>query len=247
MSAIRKALQDERGYTKLTFAPADLEVLRSLIREQWLGRIRAIAPDQVKRFETLPIDHYHELAGLIDHRGAWPKLRRILEQPAVDKIRGLPTFQKLIDEFGDFSISDEENLGRENIYWRLVRPDSPSDVGPMHADQWFWALGHGKAPENVQRVKIWIAIYCETGKSGFRLVQGSHRQDWPYHGEFRDGFTKPVIDVKDEQLDIQMFESQPGDAIVFHDKLLHGGAIGGSLSRVSLEFTMFVSNEHYFQ
>jgi hypothetical protein len=247
MNSIRKALEGECGYAKLTFAPADLEVLRSLIREQWLRRISDIAPDQVKRFEALPIDRYHELAGLIDHRAAWPKLRRILEQPAVDKIRQLPTFRKLVDEFGEFTISDEENLGRENIYWRLVRPDSPSDVGPMHADQWFWALGHGSTPDNVQRVKIWIAIYCESGKSGFRLVSGSHRQDWPYHGEFRDGFTKPVIDVRDDQLDIRMFDSEPGDAIVFHDRLLHGGAVGGDLSRVSLEFTMFVKNDRYFQ
>ena len=200
-----------------------------------------------KRFATVPIDHDQAPAGLIDHRAAWPKLRRILEQPAVDKRRQLPTCRRRVAEFGEFTSSDEENLGRENIYWRLVRPDSPSDVGPMHADQWFWALGHGSAPDDVQRVKIWIAIYCEPGKSGVRLVSGSHRQDWPYHGEFRDGFTKPVIDVKDDQLDIQMFDSQPGDAIVFHDRLLHGGAVGGSLSRISLEFTMFVKNDRYFQ
>lgn len=247
MNSIRNALEGERGYAKLTFSPAELEVLRSLIREQWLQRINDIAPDQVERFEALPMNRYHELAGLIDHRAAWPKLSRILEQPAVEKIRQLPTFRKLVDEFGEFTISDEENLGRENIYWRIVRPDSPSDVGPMHADQWFWALGHGSTPNNIQRVKIWIAVYCEAGKSGFRLVTGSHRQEYPYRGEFRGGFTKPVIDVKDDQLDVRMFDSQPGDAIVFHDRLLHGGALGGSLSRVSLEFTMFVKNDRYFQ
>lgn len=247
MNTIRSALEGELGYAKLTFSSTDLATLRTLIRDQWLGRIREIAPEQAARFEAVSINRYHELAGLIDHKTAWPKLRRILEQPAVDTIRSLPTFKKLEEVFGEFVISDEENLGRENIYWRLVRPDSRSDVGPMHADQWFWVLGHGAAPDDVQRVKIWIAIYCETGKSGFRLVPGSHRRDWPYHGEHRDGFVKPVIDVGDEQLDIHMFDSEPGDAIVFNDRLLHGGAVGGSLSRVSLEFTMFVKKDRYFQ
>jgi hypothetical protein len=247
MDTIKSSVKGDLGYAKLTFSPSDLEVLRALIREQWLGRIREVVPHHVARFEGLPLDRYHELAGLINHKTAWPKLKRILEQPAVDIIRKLPTFGKLEKEFGDFVISDEENLGRENIYWRLVRPDSPSDVGPMHADQWFWVLGHGATPEGVQRVKLWIAIYCEAGISGFRFVPGSHCHDWPYHGERRDGFVKPVIDVTDDQLDIQMFDSRPGDAIVFNDRLLHGGAVGGSRSRVSLEFTIFVKKDRYFQ
>ena len=247
MNAIRTALEGELGYTKLGFSASDLDVLRGLIREQWLERIRDVAPGQAAQFESLPMDRYHEFAGLLDHKAAWPKLKRILEQPAVDKIRRLPTFRKLEEEFGDFVISDEENLGRENLYWRLVRPDSPSDVGPMHADQWFWALGHGLAPDDVQRVKIWIGIYCEKGQNGFRLVPGSHRRDWPYHGENRDGFVKPVIDISDGELDIHMFDGEPGDAIVFNDRMLHGGAVGGSRTRVSLEFTMFVKKDRYFQ
>lgn len=244
MQSIKDALDGVCGYAKITFLPAELEILRALIRKQWLERIYEIAPDQINHFDKISMDRYHELTNLIDHRSTWPKLERILPQSAVDQVRQLPTFKKLADEFGEFMISDEENLGRENIYWRLVRPDSPSDVGPMHADQWFWDLGHGKTPKGIRRVKIWIAIYCESGKSGFRLVSGSHLRDWPYHGEFRDGLTKPVIDIADNELDIEIFDSKPGDAIVFNDKLLHGGAIGGITSRVSLEFTMFVQNYH---
>jgi len=242
--SIKDALEGPNGYKKIIFSLAELEVLRTLIRQQWLERIREVAADQLDQFEACSMSSYHKLAHLIDHHRAWPKLERILRQDAVDKIRQLPTFQKLAGEFGEFMISDEENLGRENIYWRLVRPHSPSDVGPMHADQWFWDLGHGKTPKGIRRVKIWIAIYCESGKSGFRLVPGSHLRDWPYHGEFRDGITKPVIDITDNELDIEIFDSKPGDAIVFNDKLLHGGAVGGNSSRVSLEFTMFVKSEN---
>ena len=237
---IRDELRGNGGYAVLFFSSEELEVLRKLIRQQWLKRIQEVAPDQAGKFDAISMESYHELANLIDHRDAWPKLERILHQPAVDQIRLLPTFKKLEDEFGAFTISDEENLGRENIYWRLVRPNSPFDVGPMHADKWFWDLGHGDTPAGVFRVKIWIPIYCEPGKSGFRFVPGSHLADWPYHGEFRDGIVKPVIEVREDDLDIQIFQSKPGQAIIFNDKLLHGGVVGGSLSRVSLEFTMFV-------
>lgn len=240
--SIKAALEGSDGYAKIAFSSIELDILRTLIREQWLNRIQVIAAEHSEQFEACSIDSYHKLAHLINHRTAWPKLERILSQSAVDQFRQLPTFKKLVDEFGEFKISDEENLARENIYWRLVRPDSPSDVGPIHADQWFWDLGHGKTPKGFHRVKVWIAIYCEPGKSGFRLVPGSHLQDWPYHGEFKDGLLKPVIDVPDNDLDIEIFDSKPGEAIVFNDKLLHGGAIGGNSSRVSLEFTMFVQN-----
>lgn len=99
----------------------------------------------------------------------------------------------------------------------------------------------------MQRVKVWIAIYCESGVNGFRLVPGSHREVWAYRRELRDGIVKPLIALKDHQLDIRIFESKPGDAIIFNDRLLHGGALGGSRSRVSIEFTMFVDRDRYFQ
>jgi len=247
VSSLRLALEGDLGYAKIVFSSSDLEVISNHVREQWLCRIRVIAPDKVKLFETIPMDRYHEIASLIDHRSAWPKIERCLEEAAVNQIRQLPTFMKLTEEFGDFTIGDEEGLGRENIYWRLVRPDSYSDVGPLHADKWFWDLGHGITPDNMQRVKVWLAIHCESGISGFRLVPGSHRKEYPYRGELRDGIVKPIICLADHHLDIRMFDSKSGDAIVFNDRLLHGGAVGGSRSRVSIEFTMFVDRDRYFQ
>lgn len=246
MSTIKLELESDLGYAKISFGIDELETLRNLIRIQWLSRIREVAPAQVGHFAELPMNRYHEKACLIDHKKAWPKLNRVLTPDAVVALRRLPTIGRLEREFGAFSISDEENLGWENIYWRLVRPDSTSDVGPMHADRWFWDLGHGVTPPDTKRVKVWIAIFCERGYAGFRLVPGSHRNEWPHHGEHRDGFVKPQIDVADDLLNIRMFDSAPGDAIVFNDQLLHGGAIGGSLSRVSLEFTLFVNKDRYF-
>ena len=246
MNEIKAALEGPAGYrTGLRFTPGELAQVRALIRDQWLERIAQAAPSALKEFEKITMDRYHELCHLVDHKSLWPKARRILGQVAVKKIRATSLVGALEREFGPFGISDEEEIGHEEMYWRLVRPGGAGDVGPLHADAWFWNLGHGRTPEGAQRVKVWIAIHCDTGQNGFRFVPGSHKKDWPYHGVERDGFVKPQIDVNDEDLEVSIFASKPGDAIVFHDRLLHGGAPGGATTRVSLEFTMFVPLERY--
>ncbi len=228
--------------TDLSLKNEELIRLRHLIRNQWLEHIKILAPEQVNRFEKLGIEGYHEASHLLDHSSVWPKKVRILPQDAVLEVRKMSFICQLEDYFGQFEISDEENIGREEIYWRLVRPNEKNDVGPLHADGWFWELGHGKTPDNKIRIKIWIAIYVEPGLSGFIYVPGSHLKDWPYHAELKHGFNKPVIDVSEDKLNPLLFKSQPGDTIIFHDKLLHSGAISsGNHTRVSLEFTMFVT------
>lgn len=247
MEKIKKLLEGDPGYMiGLRFQPDELAMVRGLIKAQWLERIAAASPQAVGTFEPMEMDRYHEVCHLVDHKGLWPKSNRILSREAVGAIRGTSLIRALEEEFGHFTISDEEEVGHEEMYWRLVRPDSPSDVGPLHADKWFWDLGHGKTPAGHQRVKVWISIYSDTGKNGFKYVEGSHKRDWRYHGVHRDGIVKPQIDEDESSLNAVIFNSRPGDAIVFHDRLLHGGAPGGSSTRVSLEFTMFVKDENYF-
>ena len=57
---------------------------------------------------------------------------------------------------------------------------------------------------------------------------------------------KPKIGISEKDLNVEIFNSQPGEAIVFNDQLLHGGVVGQSKTRVSLEFTIFVKNENYY-
>jgi len=222
-------------------ASDELAMVSSLVEDQWRARLRVVAPAHADRFERLGIERYHEVAELVEHASVWPKAVRILPAAAVDSIRATSLFERLESEFGPFEVSDEEGLGREEIYWRLVRPQQGSDMGPLHADRWFWELGHGRTPEARQRVKVWVAIVCEPGLSGLRLVRGSHLREWRYHGEMRDGMMKPQIDEDVDSLGAELVRTRPGDAVVFHDGLLHGGAPNrGTLTRVSFEFTMFV-------
>ena len=42
----------------------------------------------------------------------------------------------------------------------------------------------------------------------------------------------------------KIFKSNNGQAFIFNDKLMHGGAAGGKFTRVNLEFTMLVKNKY---
>lgn len=247
MTNLKKMLEGSKGFsTELMFTADELGMVRRLIKSQWLERIEESGAGRSKMFENMEMTYYHEQSHILDHDNMWPKSKRILGTDAVKAIRQTSLMKKLEAEFGVFSISAEDGVEKEEVYWRLVRPDGPTDVGPLHADEWFWALGHGATPAGHQRVKVWISIYSEIGQNGFKFVSGSHKKAWRYHGVVKNGFTKPQIDEDESTLDAEIFMSEPGQAIVFHDKLLHGGAPGGRTTRVSLEFTIFVKDENYF-
>lgn len=244
LPSIKDQVQGPSGFCLLKLEPSELERIRELIRDQWLYRVLLLSPVSVKQFAAAGISRYHELAHLLDQKIAWPKTARILSPSAVDEIRNFSFMKQLKITFGEFVISDEEEIGWEEIYWRIVRPGS-SDIGPLHADGWFWDAGHGKMPEGYERIKVWIAIHCEKGLNGLKIVPGSHlKNDWRYHLEDRDGFLKPQIDEDEKDLNVQLTPTEPGDAVVFHDRLLHGGAANQArTTRVSLEFTMLVKKQ----
>lgn len=240
---LRSAINGGLGYsTAMSLDQTELKLLRDCIRTQWLYRLQLLAPKHVREFDETGIDQYHKLAHLVDHAAAWPKTARVFPKEVVMALRKGPFFKTLEQQFGVFEMSDEENFGWENVYWRLVRPGN-TDIGPIHSDKWFWDLGHGKMPNYpCERVKIWIAIYTAPGKNGLLVIPGSHlSEDWKWHGEVIGGLAKPVFDEKLEDLDIHLVETHPGQAVVFHDKLLHGGAVNmADTCRVSIELTMLV-------
>ena len=83
--------------------------------------------------------------------------------------------------------------------------------------------------------------HLRSWKNGLRLVPGSQKREWRYHGVERDGKVKPVLDEREEELGLQLVPTNAGNAIAFNDRLLHGGALNlGSETRVSAEFTMLV-------
>ncbi|MBI5448424.1 MAG: phytanoyl-CoA dioxygenase family protein [Gammaproteobacteria bacterium] len=239
-----ESINGEEGYTtQLKLNNEDLNVLRKFIRIQWLYRLQLLLPRHVQEFDRLGMERYHEVSDLIEHKMAWPKEARVLPREAVEVIRSLDFFKRLEASVGKFQISDEEHLGWEEIYWRIVRPGD-SDVGSLHADKWFWDIGaYGKVADFPhERIKIWIPIYSVPGKNGLLVSPGSHlREDWRWHAEKKFGLNKPVLDEPIENIDPILLPLNAGEAVIFHDKLLHGGSPNlVQFTRVSLEFTLLI-------
>lgn len=240
-----KSIRGKEGYTtELSLAKDELEILRKMIRIQWLYRIQLLSPEHVKKFDDIGIERYHEFAKLLDHTSVWPTYARTLPRESVSVVREMPFFKRLEKEFGTVGIGDEQDFGWSNIYWRLVRPGK-DDTGSLHADRWFWDLFEyrgGPPSYPHERLKIWIAIYTVPGKNGLLVVPGSHlKKDWKWHSEIRYNQKKPVIDEPAEKLNIKLLPTEAGRAVVFHDDLLHGGSENlAATTRVSVEFTLFI-------
>lgn len=241
---VRDAVFGSTGVSvDLRTTEAELDELRGIVTEHWLGRIAELYPrDILKQFRLAGLPRYHELASLVDHKSLWPKSARLLSAASIARIRQMSFMQALAAEFGPFGIANEEAVFAEEICWRIVRPYAEGDIGPVHADGWFWDLGHGVTPPGVARVKVWIPLFSEPGMNGLKVLPGSHHQFWPYHAETRDGFAKPQIDFNPDLLAMRLLPIPPGTLAVFHDRLLHGGAFNtGHTTRNSIEFTMFVA------
>ena len=101
-----------------------------MITSSWLLNIgNNTKPKIAEEFRSEGINQYHELADVLDNGLMWPKVNRIFNPDAVAETRSMSLMRRHEDEFGYFEISDEDNVGHEEIYWRLVRPNSPIDVG----------------------------------------------------------------------------------------------------------------------
>lgn len=143
----------------------------------------------------------------------------------------------LNSEAGDF-VTDEEGLGYENIYWRLVRRGSSYDVGPVHADRWFWDLGEASFPSSHTRIKVWMPLLQDNQNPSLMILPGSQNTQYEYDFKIdQSGKRKPIF--TNEAVESAMVEApiRVGSAIIFHDSLLHKGRATSS-DRVSIEFTL---------
>lgn len=233
------------GFFKGRMTSEELNTIRTLVREQYLSRLAAQAPQAVHHFSAVSMSKYHEFSHCIEHKVMWPKGARILGPNALQVVTKLPFFQQLTEQLSIVGITTEEGCGWQEMYWRIVRPGN-SDVGSLHADRWFWDLGHGTMPEGMRRLKIWIALDVECGLNGLSVIPSSHlKLDWAYHGEVdHTGIAKPKLDENINSLDVFNVPTNSGDFIIFHDDLIHGGMENlANTTRVSLEATLLIPSD----
>lgn len=238
------------GYSKdMSLDPVELEIFRTAVQSQWLSTLVAEYPQYVETFDRAGIADYHKNSHLIDHNLLWTKERRLLPQTVVERISSLRFMKILRQEFGSFSISnvvygDTVDTNHREIYWRIVRPNAPEDVGSIHADRWFHNAVRSSTrlfPQDTETVKIWVPIYCEPGKNGLLVIPDSHLREWNYTYVNKGGRQKPELRESVESM-AQLVDTKPGTLLIFNEKLLHGGAINkGSSTRVSVEITLVLS------
>lgn len=242
-------LPNKSGFTLDHKLPYDeLNFFKEEINKQWLQIIEVNNPSLYSEIlrKNIKIFDYHKISKELDHSKIWKKSNRILPSYFSDWFMNSVFAHELRKEYGEYIISDEDNLGRPNIYWRLVRPNQKSDVGPIHRDSWFWELNKDfpKPSFKFHRLKVWISIYVEKGLNGLKVEPKSQiRNDIVWNGEKRDGIKKPLLLTPMDQINTILLKTSPGQAVVFNDDLLHGGSVNsGKFCRVSVEFTMLIES-----
>lgn len=229
-------INDGPGFCLEELAPGELECVRGLITAQYLDRLGQLQPNLVPIARERGIARYHTLPIAFDHGKSWPKATRLLDPKYVADFSRMGFFRRIRSQIGPSA-----TISHDELNWRLVRPNQPSDVGPLHADKWFWdaGYGYGSMPANFDRFKIWIAIHTEPGANGLCVKSGSHRQEWRHHFEEKDGVRKPVFDENPDDIRMELLPLGAGKMVMFHDEMLHGGVVNrGSTCRVSIELTV---------
>jgi hypothetical protein len=126
----------------------DLSLLRDDVESQYLRNLAAFG-----------IIHYGNQS-LMFH-----KSNRVLPPIDIVAIKRRGFISVLRHMFGNFSLSNVVIDGQvyhdsEEIYWRIVRPNEPTDVGPAHRDVEFHQRDGMHAGR--QTIKCWIPLWCES-------------------------------------------------------------------------------------
>ncbi len=246
--ALKREIYKDPGYTlAYKLSKGDLQYLRDVVTQQYLDNIRKECPEHYELFESAGIENYHKHSHLVEHTKIWPKLRRCLDQDVCQRIQQLDFFKTLQRDFSPFMLGrvvyeKEVDWSRDEMYWRIVRPQQSDDVGTLHADKWFhdsMKIRERVFPEGANALKIWLPLFCEIGMNGLEIVEGSHRQDWTFNVVDIENTAKPRLGVDETQIERKLLLTPPGQMVIFNEDLVHVGAVNkGEQTRISLEITL---------
>lgn len=221
---------------------------QSLLSRTEISNLSGIILQQINDISGAQLDSlekYHELPVEIHECFMAKKSSRVFSRSTVDRICQMDFFRVLRNEFKDYKIANVfTEVYRDSypeIYFRLVRPGCPQDVGDPHTD--FWS--HSAYGRNFGGMgstwKIWIPLVVEKGLNGLNFYPGvTDVSDIQW--TFSNG--RIFCDRSQEALGKEVLvDTDPGDALVFRDDVLHSGAVNfGNHTRVSIEIT-FIRDE----
>ncbi|OUV02917.1 MAG: hypothetical protein CBC42_05275 [Betaproteobacteria bacterium TMED82] len=246
MHYIKKEIYDNGYSSQLSLESEELNSLREFVEIHWLKVISEFNPTMLESAEKYGIQNYHLISSNFNHSKTWTKTNRLFNTECIQKIKCMKTFSVLENIFGKFKISDvyetEQRFGVEEMYWRLVRPNQPEDVGPLHADYWFHQTfngGEGMFKNTEETFKVWIPIFSEPGKNGLGIVKGSNSANFPYEIKVINHVPKPVPTFDEKLAKVELIPTLPGNILIFHERTLHKGFTNlGQKTRVSMEVTL---------
>lgn len=233
---IKEQIFNSPGYTTdIRLRPNELALLTKFIESSMTDRVSDV-------YRGAGLSNYHT----VNHHFLFSdKEARLLSQNYVEKAKYFELFGKIRKELGEFRIAPvifnrRIVRNREEIYWRVVRPNEPGDVAEVHADTWHHGLfsdayGSLLKPDEYT-LKVWIPIVCETGLNGLAVVPDSHNRDWPV--KKTEMLNRTKIELI-ESVETILLNTEAGQCVIFNDKLLHVGALNrGTKTRVSAEITL---------
>src|SRR5690349_3296217 len=221
------------------FQESERRRIQELIQAHLVQTASEFSADAAREVRAVDLENYHEISDKLDHGKLLSKKGRIMGDEAVQEMKKMSFFDYARKAFGNESyLSDEEEIGHEQVCLRIVRPDRREDVGSLHADAWFWEHYHWAPPPGEHRTKMWLGVCVEPELNGLRLAPGSHRRPSPYRVTNEKGKVGFEPDFDMGEIGLRKFIGKAGEPIMFNYRTLHVGSLNrGKQTRVSIEVT----------
>lgn len=223
---------NEDGYSIVAVSGLT-ELLNRAVLNHVSSRLGCTFSDLSEAAAVIEKDHFDEFKN---------KPSRILPKTLAAEVSDFLYSSSFINKNAHEFVTDEEFIGYENIYWRIVRANQPTDVGPVHADRWFWDLSNASLPDAYTRVKVWVPLLQDDSDPSLMILPGSHKIEYVYgHRVDTTGRIKPTFMDASVADRMTVAPVKKGQAIIFNDNLLHGGRVTTHL-RISVECTLAVKS-----
>ena len=236
MLRLRNTIEKKIGYRIFRTNKSEINYIKSLIQESFSKTLKK------NNLKVCLIDNYHKLK-ISDkmHKRIWTRKNRIASDKLIYYLKNKSfIFKVLKKEFGEVKFSQKVDKKNPDSYWRLVRPNKFNDVGPIHADEWFWEANKWKFPKNKKIFKVWMLLSNNLDK-GLCVIPSSHiKKNWIYKKVHKDGIFKPIFNKEKNSYKIKKLNTPKGKILIFNYGLLHSGLINKSKeTRISLEFSLY--------
>lgn len=241
MLQLKKSIENKSGYKIFKSTLNDVENIKKYIQKSFFQTLKK------NKIISNNLDNYHKLKiNDFNHKKIWTRPNRVASGALIKYLKYKSYIFKILKkEFKNLKFSYKVNSKKPDVYWRLVRPFKKNDVGPIHADEWFWDANKWKKDnKNKKILKVWMLLSNKL-KKGLCIVPNSHKkEDWIYKKTYKDGLFKPIFNKKKNKFKIRHLITPKGTILIFNYRLLHGGLVNKSNeTRVSLEFTLYYEDK----